>query len=102
MKFKPTQDRLILKLFPPEANISEGGIFIPDTVKDDAALIYGEILEVGPGRTMPDGTFIPMQFKVGQKVLLARMKVLVLKKPSSLSPSPTVLTDSEEVVAVIE
>ena len=47
-----------------------GGIVIPDTAKEKPQT--GEVVAVGPGRKTDDGTVIPTEVKVGDKVLYAK------------------------------
>lgn len=70
MKIKPLADRVIVK--PSEASESKttGGIIIPDTAKERPQ--EGEIMAVGPGRVDDTGKTVPMNVKVGDKVLYSK------------------------------
>ena len=48
----------------------KGGIIIPDTAKEKPQ--EGEVLAVGPGRVTDDGKTIPLEVKVGDKVVYAK------------------------------
>ncbi len=66
---EPLDDRVVVKPKPREER-SKGGIIIPDTAKERPQ--EGEVVAVGPGRLKEDGTRIPMQVKVGDKVIYAK------------------------------
>ena len=67
-KVAPLADRVVVKPLE-EAESMRGGLYIPDTAKEKPQ--QGEIVAVGPGRT-EDGKRIPMEVKVGDKVLYGK------------------------------
>jgi len=69
MKIRPLQDRVIVKRVEEEER-TKGGIIIPDTAKEKPQ--EGEILAVGPGKVADDGKKIPMEVKVGDRVLFGK------------------------------
>jgi chaperonin GroES len=68
-KLQPLGDRIIVKPIPKE-EITKGGIFLPDTVKEKPQ--EGKVLAVGPGRMTDDGNRVAMDVKVGDVVIYAR------------------------------
>jgi chaperonin GroES len=50
--------------------MTKGGIIVPDTAKEKP--VWGEVIAVGPGRVSDDGKTIPMEVKVGNKVLYGK------------------------------
>ena len=60
MKFKPLQDRVVVKRLESDEKTS-GGIIIPDTAKEKPS--EGEIIAVGPGELTEDGKLKPMNVK---------------------------------------
>ena len=69
MKIKPLADRVVIK--PSEAEErTKGGIILPDTAKEKP--VIGEIVAVGPGKVTEDGKKVPMEVKVGDKVLYGK------------------------------
>lgn len=68
VKIKPLGDRLIVK--PIERETMKGGIIIPDTAKEKP--MEGEVLAAGPGKLDDKGNRIPMDVKVGDKVLYGK------------------------------
>ena len=69
MKLKPLADRVVVKPSPAEEK-TKGGIIVPDTAKEKP--VWGEVIAVGPGRVSDDGKAIPMEVKVGDKVLYGK------------------------------
>jgi chaperonin GroES len=69
MKMKPLADRVVIKPAPAEEK-TKGGIILPDTAKEKP--VIGEIVAVGPGKVSDDGKKIPMEVKVGDKVLYGK------------------------------
>ena len=69
MKFRPLHDRVLIKVLEGEEKTA-GGIIIPDTAKEKPQ--EGEIVAVGSGARTEDGRIIPMDVKVGDKVLFGK------------------------------
>ena len=68
-KLKPLADRLVIKPIEREEK-TKGGIYLPDTVKEKPQ--EGEVIAVGPGRLSEDGKRIPMDIKVGDRVIYTK------------------------------
>jgi chaperonin GroES len=68
-KLVPLADRLVIKAVVQE-EVLASGIVIPDTAKEKPQ--QGEVLAAGPGRLDEDGKRIPMDVKVGDRVLYAK------------------------------
>ncbi len=69
MKIKPLADRVVVRPLEAEEK-TKGGLFVPDTAKERPQ--QGEIVAVGPGRVSDDGKKIPMEVKVGDKILYGK------------------------------
>ena len=69
MKIRPLHDRVIVKRIEEERK-SAGGIVIPDTAAEKPD--QGEVLAVGPGKKNEDGKLVPVDVKVGDKVLFGK------------------------------
>jgi chaperonin GroES len=65
---RPLGDRVVLKLLARET-VTKSGIFLPDTKEKPQE---GEIVAVGPGKLLDDGTRTTLEVKVGQRVLFAK------------------------------
>ncbi len=69
MKFRPLHDRVVVKRLTAEEK-SSGGIIIPDTAQEKPS--QGEVVAVGPGGRDEAGKLIPIDIKVGDKVLFGK------------------------------
>ncbi|MDE2354418.1 MAG: co-chaperone GroES [Betaproteobacteria bacterium] len=69
MKIRPLHDRVIVKRLEEERKTASG-IVIPDTAAEKPD--QGEILAVGKGKVMEDGSIRPLEVKVGDKVLFGK------------------------------
>src|SRR6266513_5045836 len=69
MKFRPLHDRVVVKRIEAEDK-TKGGIIIPDTAKEKPS--QGEITAVGPGGRDENGKLIPIDLKVGDRVLFGK------------------------------
>ena len=69
MNIRPLQDRVILKRVKEEEK-TKGGIIIPDTAKEKP--IEGEVVAVGNGKVLEDGTVKKLDVKVGDRVLFGK------------------------------
>ena len=67
--FRPLHDRVLVRRVEAEAK-TRGGILIPDTAKEKP--IEGEVLAVGPGARDETGRIIPLDVKVGDRVLFGK------------------------------
>jgi len=69
MKFRPLNDRVILKRLEGQ-EISTGGIIIPDTAKEKPQ--QGRVVAVGNGAILPNGKTVAPQVKEGDRVLFGK------------------------------
>ncbi|MFK7871878.1 MAG: co-chaperone GroES [Oligoflexales bacterium] len=69
MKIRPLQDRLLVKRVASEEKTA-GGIIIPDNAKEKP--MEGEIVAVGNGKRLEDGTIAKPEVKVGDTVLFSK------------------------------
>ena len=69
MKFRPLHDRVLIESLESEEKTA-GGIIIPDTAKEKPQ--EGKVITVGPGAKSEDGKTIPMDVKVGDRVLFGK------------------------------
>ena len=92
MKIRPLHDRVLIKRLE-ENTKTAGGIIIPDTAKEKPS--EGLVEAVGDGARTEDGKIIPLNVKVGDKVLFGKwagteIKVkgedrLIIKEPEILA-----------------
>ncbi len=69
INIKPLEDRIIVKQVEAEQTTASG-LVIPDTAKEKPQ--EGEVLAVGPGRIDDNGNRVPLDVKVGDKVIYSK------------------------------
>ncbi|MBF0228285.1 MAG: co-chaperone GroES [Desulfamplus sp.] len=69
MSLRPLQDRILVERVEEVAK-TKGGIIIPDTAKEKP--VEGKVVAVGKGRVGEDGKLIPMELKVGDRILFSK------------------------------
>ncbi len=69
MKIRPLRDRIIVERVEEETTTA-GGIIIPDSAKEKPQ--QGLVKAVGKGKVTEDGTVLPMDVKVGDRVLFGK------------------------------
>ena len=68
-KLQPLADRVLVKPIEKEEK-TKSGIYLPDTAKEKPQ--EGEVLAVGPGKMTDDGKRVPLDLKVGDRVIYAK------------------------------
>ena len=68
-QLRPLHDRVVVKRLDAEEK-TKGGIIIPDTAKEKPS--QGEVTAVGPGGRDESGKLIPIDLKVGDRVLFSK------------------------------
>ena len=66
---KPVGDRIVVRAVE-QAEKTAGGIFLPDTAKEKSQ--EAVVVAVGPGRTLDNGTLVPVSVKPGQHILFSK------------------------------
>jgi chaperonin GroES len=94
-KLKPLGDRVVLKPTPRE-EMTKSGIVLPDTAKEKPQ--EGEVIAVGPGRTLDDGKREAMDVQVGQKVLYAKYAGTEFK----VEDQELLIVSQKDILAVVE
>ena len=69
MNFRPLHDRVAIRRVPFEEK-TRGGIIIPDTAKEKPQ--EGEVVAVGPGTRDEKGKLLPLDVRVGDRVLFGK------------------------------
>ena len=88
MKFVPLGDRVLVKR-TDEEETTEGGIVLPGSAAEKPS--QGEVLAVGPGKTLDDGKVQAVSVKAGDMVVFGQY-----------AGSNTVKVDGEELVVLNE
>ena len=76
MKIRPLHDRVIVKRLDQERKTASG-IVIPDNAAEKPD--QGEIMAVGPGKRDDNGKIVPLDVKVGDKVLFGKYSCQTVK-----------------------
>lgn len=91
--FRPLSDKVLVKPSSGEER-SAGGIYIPDSAQQKP--IEGEVIAVGPGRVLEDGTRAEVALKVGDRVVYSKYGGTELK----LDGDEYIILDENQIYAV--
>jgi chaperonin GroES len=94
VKVRPLHDRLVVRRLEGKET-AKGGIIIPDTAKEKP--LEGEVLAVGNGKVLDNGTRVPLELKVGDTVLFAKYTGSEIK----IEGEPVLILREDEVLAVL-
>ncbi len=95
MKIRPLADRVVVKRIEEE-EVKKGNIIIPDTAKEKPQ--KGEVVAVGPGRVDEKGNRVPMEVKVGDKVIFSKYAGSEVK----IDDEEFLVMREDDILAVIE
>ena len=95
MKVRPLHDRILVKRLDEEEK-TKGGIIIPDTAKEKPQ--EGEVVAVGGGKILENGTKVPMDVKVGDKIIFGKYAGSEIK----VDGKEYLIMREEDVLGVIE
>jgi chaperonin GroES len=93
-KVRPLHDRLLVRRIE-EDETAKGGIIIPDTAKEKPQ--KGEVLAVGSGKILDNGTKIAMDIQVGNKILFGKYTGTDIK----IDGEEVLILREDEVLAVL-
>jgi len=95
LKLKPLGGRVIVEPIEQE-EMTAGGIILPETAKEKPQ--EGKILAAGPGDRDDDGERIPMEVKVGDKVLYAKYSGTEVK----VDGKKLLILRESDILAIVE
>ena len=95
MKFRPLHDRVVVRRIEGD-NKTAGGIIIPDTAKEKPQ--EGEIIAVGPGGRDENGKLVPIDLKVGDRILFGKWSGTEVK----IDAEELLIMKESDVMGVIE
>ena len=93
-KVRPLHDRLLVRRIE-ETETAKGGIIIPDTAKEKPQ--KGEVLAVGNGKILDNGTKIALDVQVGNKILFGKYTGTDIK----IDGEEVLILREDEVLAVL-
>jgi chaperonin GroES len=70
MKIRPLYDRVVVKRVEDKDAAMQGGLFIPDSAKEKPQ--EGEVVAIGKGKRMEDGTLVSLDVQVGDRILFGK------------------------------
>ncbi len=94
MKIRPLSDRLVVRRSAEETT-TKSGLVIPDTAKEKP--LEAEVVAVGPGKTLKDGTVSPLDVRAGEKILFGKYAGTEVK----IDGIEHILLREDDVLAVI-
>jgi chaperonin GroES len=95
MKFRPLQDRVLIRRLDSEEKTA-GGIIIPDTAKEKP--MEGVVVAVGPGARSEDGKLHPLDVKAGDRVLFGKWSGTEVK----VDGEELVIAKESDILGIIE
>ncbi len=96
MKIKPLSDHLLIEPLKKESR-TKGGILLPETA-DDKKPVEGKVIAVGPGRKTLSGKVIPLDIKVGNRVLFNEYGPTEVK----IEGKEYLIAREEDILAILE
>ena len=94
LSVRPLHDRILVRRTQEEEKTA-GGLFIPDTAKEKPQ--KGEIVAAGKGRVTEDGKILPLEVKIGDKVLFGKYAGTELK----LDGQEYLMMREEDILGII-
>jgi len=95
LNLRPLGDRVILKALPQE-EVTRGGVILPDTAKEKPQ--QGEVVAVGTGKLLENGTKVPMEVKEGARVLYGKYSGTEVK----IEGEEYLIVKESEILAILE
>jgi chaperonin GroES len=95
VKLRPLHDRVVIKRIEEEEQV-RGGIIIPDTAKEKPQ--QGEVIAVGEGKLLDNGTRVPLDVKVGDRVLFGKYSGTEVK----IGDEEFLIMREDEILGVIQ
>ncbi len=95
MQLKPLADRLVVKVVSGEER-TKSGLYLPDTAQEKPQ--EGEVIAVGNGRVLDNGQKMPLEVKVGDRIIFSKYSGTEIK----LDGEKFVIFSERDVLAVIE
>jgi len=95
MKIRPLYDRIVVKRIEEQETV-RGGIIIPDSAKEKPQ--EGEVVAVGQGKRLEDGKLVPLDVKVGDRILFGKYSGSDIK----LDGEEYMIMREDEVLGVLD
>lgn len=96
MKIKPLSDHILIEPIKQEEK-TKSGILLPDTAEKERPE-QGKVIAVGPGKKLSSGKIIPLEVKVGDRVLFTKYGPNEIK----IDGKEYLIAKEEDILAIIE
>ncbi len=96
MKVRPLQDRVLVKRLEDDVEKTKGGLYIPDTAKEKPQ--QGKVMAAGKGKVNDEGKVLPLDVKVGDKVLFGKYSGSEIK----VDGEELLIMREEDILGVVE
>jgi len=96
MALRPLDDKVLIRVKDAD-EITKGGIIIPDGAKETPA--EGEVVAIGIGRLLEDGTRVQMSVKVGDTVIYSKYAGSDVKDPEG---NEFIIVEESSIHAIVE
>ena len=94
MNVKPLADRILVRRIE-EQETRKGGIIIPDTAKEKPQ--EGEVIAVGNGKTLENGSKVALDVKAGDRILFGKYSGTDIK----IDGQEYLILREDEVLAIL-
>jgi chaperonin GroES len=96
MKLRPLYDRVVVKRVEEEGASMQGGLYIPDSAKEKPQ--EGEVVAVGKGKRLEDGTIVELDVAVGNRILFGKYSGSDFK----LDGEEYMIMREDEILGIVE
>src|SRR5437588_10705446 len=94
MTLRPLHDRVLIRRIEEQETV-RGGIIIPDTAKEKSQ--EGEVVAVGTGKTLENGSVTPLEVKQGDRILFGKYSGTEIK----LENQDYLILREDEIVGIL-
>lgn len=95
MNIKPLGDRVVVKAMEKEER-TKSGIVLPDTAKEKPQ--QGKVLAVGTGRTLDNGTRVPLEVKEGDTIIFSKYAGTEVK----IDDQEVLILSERDILAIVQ
>src|SRR5579862_6388546 len=95
MNIRPLYDRIVVKRIEEQENTHKG-IFIPDSAKEKPQ--EGEVMAIGKGKRLDDGTMVALDVKAGDRILFGKYSGSEIK----LDGTEYIIMREDDVLGVLD
>ena len=95
MKVQPLGDRILVEVLEAKEK-TKGGIILPDSAKEKPQ--EAKVIAVGKGRVTEDGKIIPLEIKVGDRILFSKYS----EKEITVDDKEYLILKEEDVLAIVK